>query len=333
MTTCVTQAVLLGARTVACASTGNTSASLAAYAARAGLQCAILLPRGQITSSKLAQSMDYGAIVCEIDGNFDDCMRVIREIADDPSIYLTNSINPFRIEGQKTVAFELMEQCEWRVPDHVVMPGGNMGNSSALGKGFEEMRQMGLIERLPKLSVIQAEGAAPLAQLFAGLKGESNPDGAAIPAELTPVENPQTQATAIKIGSPVSWEKALRSVLGSHGQVIAVSEEEIADAKAMIGRDGIGCEPASATTVAGIRKLVASGFIRREESVVAVLTWHLLKDPDYVSHYHRGTMSLGPAAKDHKTESQPINGAFRNAPVRVAASRDAILEQLRRTNS
>jgi threonine synthase len=333
MTTCVTQAVLLGARTVVCASTGNTAASLAAYAARAGLQCAILLPRGQITSSKLAQSMDYGAIVCEIDGNFDDCMRLIQEIADDPLIYLANSINPFRIEGQKTVAFELMEQCEWRVPDHVVVPGGNMGNSSALGKGFEEMRQMGLIERLPKLSVIQAEGAAPLAQLFARLKEQSKPDRAPIREELAPVGNPQTLATAIKIGSPVSWEKALRSVIRSYGQVIAVSEQEIADAKAMIGLDGIGCEPASATTVAGIRKLVAAGFIRREESIVAVLTGHLLKDPDYVSHYHRGTLSISSDAKDRETGSQPIKGAFRNAPVQVAPSRSAILELLRRTNS
>jgi threonine synthase len=277
--------------------------------------------------------MDYGAIVCEIEGNFDDCMRLIQEIADDPSIYLANSINPFRIEGQKTVAFELMEQCEWRVPDHVVVPGGNMGNSSALGKGFEEMRQMGLIERLPKLSVIQAEGAAPLAQLFAALKRQSNPDRAAIPPELIPVGNPQTLATAIKIGAPVSWEKALRSVLGSGGQVIAVGEQEIANAKAMIGRDGIGCEPASATTVAGIRKLVAAGCIRREESVVAVLTGHLLKDPDYVSHYHRGTLSLAPDTKDQQTESQPIKGAFRNAPVQVAASKSAILEQLWRRNS
>jgi threonine synthase len=333
MTTCVTQAVLLGARTVVCASTGNTSASLAAYAARAGLQCAILLPRGQITSSKLAQIMDYGAIVCEIDGNFDDCMRLIQEIADDPSIYLANSINPFRIEGQKTVAFELMEQCEWRVPDHVVVPGGNMGNSSALGKGFEEMRRIGLIERLPKLSVIQAEGAAPLARLFAGLESQSKPDRAPIPEGLTPVENPQTLATAIKIGSPVSWEKALRSVIRSHGQVITVNEQEIADAKAMIGRDGIGCEPASATTVAGIRKLAVAGFIRSEESIVAVLTGHLLKDPDYVSHYHRGTLSPGAETKDRKIGWQPIKAAFRNAPVQVAASKSAILERLRRTNS
>jgi len=333
MTTCVTQAVVLGARTVVCASTGNTSASLAAYAARAGLQCAILLPHGQTASSKLAQSMDYGAIVCEIEGNFDDCMRLIQEVADDPSIYLANSINPFRIEGQKTVAFELMEQCEWRVPDHVVVPGGNMGNSSALGKGFEEMQQMGWIDRLPKLSVIQAEGSAPLAQLFARIARQPSADRSPIYAQLTPVENPQTLATAIKIGSPVSWEKALRSVIRSQGQVIAVSEQEIADAKAMIGRDGIGCEPASATTVAGIRKLAAAGFIRHDESVVAALTGHLLKDPDYVSRYHRGTLSLGPDVKDRETEPNLFKGTFRNAPVRVVASKNAILEQLRRTNS
>jgi len=333
MTTCVTQAVLLGARTVVCASTGNTSASLAAYAARASLQCAILLPRGQITSSKLAQSMDYGAIVCEIDGNFDDCMRLIREIAEDPSIYLANSINPFRIEGQKTVAFELMEQCEWRVPDHVVVPGGNMGNSSALGKGFEEIRQLGLIERIPKLSVVQAEGAAPLARLFASLQGESKSDRTSIPEELKPVENPQTLATAIKIGSPVSWEKALRSVLLSQGQVVTIGEQEIADAKAMIGRDGVGCEPASATTIAGIRKLAGAGFIRRGESVVAVLTGHLLKDPDYVSQYHRGTLSLNPGTTQREAESKLIKGAFRNAPIQVAASKNAILDQLRRGNS
>ena len=169
MTTAITQAVVLGARTAVCASTGNTSASLAAYAGRAGLQSAVLLPRGQISSGKLAQSLDYGALVCEIDGNFDDCMRLIQELGDDPSIYVANSINPFRIEGQKTVAFELMEQCLWQVPDHVVVPGGNMGNSTALGKGFQELLDLGMIERLPKLSVIQAEGAAPVARLFATL--------------------------------------------------------------------------------------------------------------------------------------------------------------------
>jgi len=331
MTTCVTQALYLGARTVVCASTGNTAASLGAYAARAGLQCAILLPRGQITASKLAQSMDYGSMVCEIDGDFDDCMRLIQEITDDQTIYLANSINPFRIEGQKTVAYELMDQCGWQPPDHVVVPGGNMGNSSALGKGFEELHQMGLLRRLPKLSVVQAEGSAPLARLFAELKLESGSEGSAIPEELVPVKSPQTFATAIKIGSPVSWKKALRSVIRSRGQIISVSEQEIADAKAMIGRDGIGCEPASATTVAGIRKLVAAGVIAPTESVVAVLTGHLLKDPDYTSQYHRGTLALGGRPGTANEASHPIRGSFANAPVQVAAATKAILSVLDRS--
>jgi threonine synthase len=328
MTAAVTQAKLLGARAVVCASTGNTAASLAAYAARAELQCAILLPRGQISPAKLAQSMDYGAVICEIAGNFDDCMRLISDLADVPSIYIANSINPFRIEGQKTVAFELLEQCGWRVPDHVVVPGGNMGNSSALGKGFDEMLRLGLIDRLPKISVIQAEGSAPLAHLFAGLKSSDITKNATLPDEIAPVANPRTLATAIKIGAPVSWKKALRAVLRTHGSIITVSEQEIADAKAIIGRDGIGCEPASATTVAGIRKLTASNKIHADESVVAVLTGHVLKDPDYVSHYHRGTLSFESATADGTAKTVQITGAFRNAPEKVAASKEAILKSL-----
>ena len=328
MTTAVTQAKLLGARTVVCASTGNTAASLAAYAARAELQCAILLPQGQISPAKLAQSMDYGAVVCEIAGNFDDCMRLISELGDLPSIYIANSINPFRIEGQKTVALELLEQCGWCVPDHVVVPGGNMGNSSALGKGFEEMLRLGLIDRLPKISVIQAEGSAPLAHLFAGLKPSEFAADRALPDEIAPVANPRTLATAIKIGAPVSWKKALRAVLRTHGSIIAVSEQEIADAKAIIGRDGIGCEPASATTVAGIRKLVAAGKMHAGESVVAVLTGHVLKDPDYVGHYHRGTLSFESVTEQGTAKSAPIAGAFRNAPEKVAATKEAILKSL-----
>jgi threonine synthase len=321
MTAAVTQAVVLGARTVVCASTGNTAASLAAYAARAGLQAAILLPQGQITASKLAQSMDYGAAVREIDGNFDDCMRLIQELGDEPSIYVANSVNPFRIEGQKTVTFELMEQCGWRVPDHVVMPGGNLGNSSALGKGFSELRALGLIDRLPKLSVVQAQGSAPLAHLFAKLAEKGGRKEARFPEEIEPVRNPKTLATAIKIGSPVSWKKALRSILESGGQVIPVSELEIADAKAMIGRDGIGCEPASATTVAGIRKLVACQHIKPHEDVVTVLTGHVLKDPDYASHYHRRTLTA-------ERGKDALRGSFRNKPEGVAATKAAILRSL-----
>jgi threonine synthase len=329
MAAAITQAVISGAHTAVCASTGNTAASLAAYAGRAELRAAILLPRGQVSAAKLAQSLDYGALVLEIDGNFDDCMRLIQELGDDPSIYVANSINPFRIEGQKTVAFELMEQCSWRVPDHVVVPGGNMGNSTALGKGFQELLDMGLIRRLPKLSVIQAEGAAPVARLFANLTQGQRAGEEELPEKLAIVENPKTLATAIKIGAPVSWKKALRAVVRSRGQVIAVSEQEIADAKAMVGRDSIGCEPASATTVAGIKKLVAAGHIQPGEDVVAVLTGHALKDPDYMSNYHRGTLVIESGAKDDATPPKPIRGAFQNAPEHVAATKSAILASLK----
>jgi len=319
MTVAVTHAAMLGARTAVCASTGNTAASLAAYSARAGLKCAILVPQRQITAAKLAQSLDYGAMVCEIAGNFDDCMQLIQELGDDPSIYVANSINPFRIEGQKTVAFELMEQCRWRLPDHVVVPGGNLGNSTALGKGFSELKELGLIDRIPKLNVIQAEGAAPFARLFAETVSKSETEPELLSISFLAEQNPQTLATAIKIGAPVSWQKSLRAVMRSGGRVTTVSEQEIADAKAVIGRDGIGCEPASAAAIAGIRKLVRARHICREDSVVAVLTGHVLKDPDYVANYHRGTLALGKTA---------LLGAFRNMPKQVAANKSAILSLL-----
>jgi threonine synthase len=333
MTTTVTQAAALGAQTLICASTGNTAASLAAYSARARLTCAILVPHGQITAAKLAQSMDYGAAIFEIEGNFDDALRLVQELADDPSIYIANSINPFRIEGQKTVAFELLEQCDWQTPDHVVVPGGNLGNSSALAKGFDELLRLGVIEHMPKLHVVQAEGAAPFARLFAALDKNRGADQIPIPDKLIPVEDPHTLATAIKIGAPASWRKSLRGVLRSGGQVLAVSELEIADAKALIGSDGIGCEPASATTVAGIRKLVASGHISSKQSVVGVLTGHVLKDPDFVSHYHRGTLSLGPADDGKAAMQQVIAGAFRNPPERTPATKGAVLERIERRRS
>ena len=319
MTTAVTQAVILGATTVVCASTGNTAASLAAYAARAHLQCAILVPRGQISHNKLAQSLDYGAAVLELDGNFDEAMRVIRELAEDESIYLVNSINPFRIVGQKTVAAELLHQRDWRVPDHVVVPGGNLGNSSAFGKGFKELKELGLIDRLPRLSVVQAEGAAPFASLFGS---ESD--------VLIPIEHPQTLATAIKIGAPVSWQKALRAVVESGGSVLSVSEQEIAEAKAIIGRDGVGCEPASATTVAGIKQLVAAGVIGSDTDVVAVLTGHILKDTEYAINYHQGKLYTHDRAPDKTKEERRLAGNYSNPPARVKSTKAAILEGLRR---
>jgi threonine synthase len=305
----VTQALKLGTRLVACASTGNTAASLAAYAARARMLCAILVPEGQVSDAKLAQALDHGAKVLEIEGNFDVCMRVIQNLAERNSLYLVNSINPFRIEGQKTVAFELAEQLEWEVPDHLVVPGGNLGNSSAFGKGFRELFSHSFISKQPRISVIQAEGAAPFARFYTG-------GGARFTAE----EKPQTLATAIKIGAPVSWKKAWRAVHETGGGVITVSEQEIADAKATIGRDGIGCEPASATTVAGIRKLVEDGFIKKDESVVAVLTGHLLKDTDYVIKYHNQSLT--------DPDGRKLESRFANAPIRVAASADAIRQIL-----
>lgn len=304
MTAAVTQARKLGARLVVCASTGNTAASLAAYAARADLLCAIVVPSGQVSHAKLAQALDYGAKVLEVEGNFDTCMNMIRELAEDDSVYLVNSINPFRIEGQKTVAFELAEQLDWRVPDHLVVPGGNLGNSSAFGKGFRELLDSGLIDRQPKISVIQAEGAAPFAKFYAGDEHQS----------FVNEEHPKTLASAIKIGAPVSWQKAWRAVRETRGSVITVSEQEIADAKAIIGRDGIGCEPASATTVAGIRKLVRDGEISENESVVAVLTGHVLKDTDYVIKYHSRSLI---APGDEKVVSN-----FGNSPTRLAVLQD-----------
>lgn len=352
MTAAITQALILGVQTVVCASTGNTAASLAAYAARAKLQCAILVPRGQISHAKLAQSLDYGAAVLELDGNFDDAMRVIRELAEDESIYLVNSINPFRIEGQKTVAAELLHQRGWRVPDHVVVPGGNLGNSTAFGKGFAELKDLGLIDRLPRLSVVQAEGAAPFARLF---ESEGRPSPAAVPTAgtagvspasrnqhsasdwnawpaLTPIDHPHTLATAIKIGAPVSWQKALRAVLASGGTVLSVSEQEMADAKAIIGREGVGCEPASASTVAGIRRLVADEFIGPNEDVVAVLTGHVLKDTDYAIKYHQENLfSEGDATE--MIARRKIAGTYRNPPALVKATKAAILKGLRRHNT
>ena len=310
MTVAVTQARRLGARFVACASTGNTAASLAAYAARAELRCAIIVPGGQVSHAKLAQALDYGATVLEIEGNFDVCMNVIRELSEDGAVYLVNSINPFRIEGQKTVAFELAEQLEWRVPDHLVLPGGNLGNSSAFGKGSRELLQSALIDRMPRITVVQAAGAAPFARFYA------EADRSAFVNE----EHPQTLASAIKIGAPVSWPKALRAVSETGGGVMTVTEQEIADAKAVIGADGIGCEPASATTVAGIRKLVTAGVIKTDETVVAVLTGHLLKDTDYVMQYHSGSLTA--------PDNTPIAGNFANRPIRTAASREAITKLL-----
>ena len=306
MTTGVTQAVRLGATAVACASTGNTSASLAAYAARAGLRAFVFIPAGQVAYGKLSQSLEYGATIVEVQGNFDDSMRVVREMSEETSLYLLNSINPFRLEGQKAIAIEMMEQTDWQSPDWLVVPGGNLGNSSAIGKALHEMSELGFISRLPRLAIIQAEGASPLYDLLASSDRTA----------FQPAAHPQTLATAIRIGNPISWKKALRAIDWTNGVVERVTEQEIADAKAIIGRDGIGCEPASAATLAGIRKLVASGVIAPTDDVIAVLTGNLLKDPNYTIGYHTDKLSLESAGK--------IKGKFANKAVRVAADKEEI---------
>ena len=311
MTTGVTQARALKATAVACASTGNTSASMAAYAARAGMRALVFIPAGQVAYGKLSQSIEYGSTVVEIEGNFDDAMRIVRELSDEEGFYLLNSINPFRLEGQKAIAIEMMEQCGWSAPDWVVVPGGNLGNSSAIGKALHEMRIIGLIDRLPRLAIVQAEGASPFYELH----------GSVDRSALRPFANPSTLATAIRIGDPVSWKKALRALEWTGGAVARVSEQEIADAKAIIGRDGIGCEPASAATLAGIKKMVAGGRIDRSSDVVAVLTGNLMKDSSYTINYHTNGLAL-----EEGGARRLIEGRFANRPLRVAADKREIVK-------
>jgi len=270
MTAGITEAKFVGAKAVACASTGNTAASLAAYAARAGVIGRVYLPAGQASANKLAQALDYGAETIQIEGNFDDALNTLLD-SKDPNLYFLNSINPFRIEGQKTAMVEMLEQLNWQIPDYLVVPGGNLGNSSAFGKAFMEMKSFGLIDRTPRIVIVQAAGANPLAHMWE--------TGA---TELTAVAQPETVATAIRIGNPRSWKKSLQGVHFTNGFVLDVTDEEIGEAKNCIGRDGIGCEPASATTLAGIRKLTRAGKIERDAKVVAILTGHVLKDTDYI---------------------------------------------------
>src|SRR5207245_133770 len=247
-----------GATRVACASTGNTAASMAAYAARAGLRARAYLPAGAVSSAKLAQAIDYGAEIAEVDGNFDSALE--RLVAAGPSgEYFLNSLNPFRLEGQKTVIFELLEQLGWQVPDYVVVPGGNLGNVSAFGKALEELVASRFLSTPPRLIVVQAEGANPFVRLWRS--------GA---SALEPLRDPQTAATAIRIGAPASWKRALRAVRFTGGFATDVSEEGIAAAKAAIGRGGIGCEPASAGTLAAVERLSAAGRVRRGAARVAV---------------------------------------------------------------
>jgi threonine synthase len=268
MTVGMTQAQRVGARAVACASTGNTAASLAAYAAQAGIPALVLVPAGRIALGKLAQTLAYGARTLSVRGDFDTCLRLLDEASQSLGVYLLNSINPFRLEGQKTIVLELLQQLQWKVPDWIVLPAGNLGNLSAFGKALTEARDWGLIDRLPRLAAVQAEGAAPFARGFAeGFRTRHR-----VKAE--------TIATAIRIGDPASWDRGAAAIRQTDGVVLAVPDQEILEAKRVIDQAGVGCEPASAASVAGLRRLVSQGTVPPDSTVVAVLTGHMLKDPE-----------------------------------------------------
>ncbi len=314
MTAALSVARERGFEWVACASTGNTSAAMAAYAARAGLRSLVLIPEGKIAWGKLSQAMDYGAVTCQLKTDFDGCVRVLTAIVGEAPIYLLNSVNPYRLEGQKTPAFEIAEAFDWAVPDHLIVPGGNLANSSALGKGFKELLELGLVARMPRITVIQAEGANPLVRSFAASKG----------AAMEPVEA-HTRATAIRIGNPASWRKAARVIQETGGWCLDVTETEIAIAKAELGAEGLGCEPASAVTLAGLKKLRADGRVAASETVVLLLTGHTLKDADYTIDFHRGTLLNEQEAAGHEAE---IHALRRNA-IAVDATPAAVLTALK----
>ena len=314
MTAALSVAKERGFEWVACASTGNTSAAMAAYAARAGLRSLVLIPDGKIAWGKLAQAMDYGAVTCQLKTDFDGCVKVLAEIVRKEPIYLLNSVNPYRLEGQKTPAFEIAEALDWIVPDHLIVPGGNLANSSALGKGFREMRELGLVARMPRISVIQARGANPLVRSFVENNGST----------LEPVEA-HTRASAIRIGNPASWRKAVKVIQETGGWCLDVSEAEIAIAKAELGAEGLGCEPASAVTLAGLKKLRAEGRVSATETVVLLLTGHTLKDADYTIDFHRGTL----LKEEEIAGNETVVEALRRNAHAVDATPEAVLAATR----
>ena len=294
MTGGLTQARVLGVNRVACASTGNTSASLAAYAAFAGMEGIVFFQNKQIALGKLAQAVAYGATCVQVNADFDRNLALVREVAERLGIYVLNSVNPFRLEGQKTILIETIQQLGWRAPDWIVCPGGNLGNSSAFGKALHELYELDLIDRIPRVAIIQAEGANPLYRGFQ--KGFQEQE----------VVHAETIATAIKIGNPVNYAKAIRTLEWTNGVVEQVSDQEIMDAKALIDRQGIGCEPASACSVAGLKKLVARGVIKPNETVVGILTGHILKDPEATMDYHSNSLEgIKSRYPNHLHQSEP----------------------------
>jgi len=271
MTVGVSMALQLKKTHVACASTGNTSASLAVYAAKAGIPAVVLLPAGKVALGKVAQALMHGANVISVRGNFDKALEMVHDLCLSHGLYLLNSVNPYRLEGQKTIGFEAIDQLGG-VPDRIVLPVGNAGNISAVHKGLNELIELGFIDHLPMMTGIQAAGSAPIVDAI-----QNN-----LP-EVVPEKNPETVATAIRIGAPVNAEKALTAIRKTGGTAIAVTDAEILKMQRDLARmEGIGVEPASAASVAGVRRLVEDGIIDRNERIVCVVTGHLLKDPETV---------------------------------------------------
>jgi threonine synthase len=302
MTVGVTQAVRVGATAVACASTGNTSASMAAYAALAEIPALVLVPLGKVALGKLTQSLAYGAHTLLVRGDFDDCLRLVRDASEEFGAYLLNSINPYRIEGQKTIVLEMLEQLDWEVPDWIALPAGNLGNTAAFGKALREALELGLITKLPRLLAVQSDGAAPFAMSFRE------------DFRVRHTVRANTIATAINIGAPASYQRAVQSIRETNGVVTSVSDGDILEAKAIIDAAGVGCEPASAASVAGVRQMRAAGTIAAHERVVCVLTGHVLKDPESLDRYHRGT------------EPPP---AHANRPIEIDATVSAVAQVMR----
>ncbi|QDV54592.1 threonine synthase [Rosistilla oblonga] len=289
-----THAHMMGAKRAACASTGNTSASLAMYCAVSQLMKAVIfVGSGKIAYGKLSQALEYGALTVQIAGDFDDAMIRVKQVSDELGIYLVNSVNPFRLEGQKTIMFRVLEALQWEVPDWIVVPGGNLGNSSAFGKAFTELKELGLIDRIPRLAVINASGADTLYELYErrGVRWNGgNVDMDPIRAFYDEMDRDgakaDTIASAIEINRPVNLKKCLRALEACDGVVRQVSDQEILDAKAKVGAGGIGCEPASAASVAGAKMLRREGVIAPSDRVVCILTGHQLKDPTATVAYH-----------------------------------------------
>lgn len=295
MSAAFTHAHTTGKKRAACASTGNTSASLALYCSVTQLMKAVIfIGSGKISYGKLSQALDYGALTMQIAGDFDDAMARVQEVSSQLGIYLVNSVNPFRLEGQKTIMFRVLESLRWEVPDWIVVPGGNLGNSSAFGKAFSELKEIGLIDRVPRLAVINAAGANTLYELYErrGLRWNGGHVDQSITSAYYEELDAQkrrasTIASAIEINRPVNLDKCLRALdICNQGVVREVTDQEILDAKAQVGAGGLGCEPASAASVAGAKLLLREGVISADERVVCILTGHQLKDPDATVAYH-----------------------------------------------